>query len=291
MTPDLPGPLQLPAGPHAVLLLHGLCSGPQELQFLARGLQRAGYTVRLPVLAGYSHGYPHGLPARESTQARWRAAALAEFDALAATHDSVAVGGLCIGAVLALHVAAARPGAVAACIGLSTTLYYDGWATPWTRRLLPLARVLPGARRILVRERAPYGVKDERMRAFIERQMKQSGNSDAGAAALSVHHLLEARELIAGLRPRLAAVDAPTLLVHAREDEAVSPRSALDAARELVAARVRCVLLNDSYHMLSIDREKHTVLAEMRAFLDQEQRGGRADLRALPLQPTARACA
>ena len=42
---------------------------------------------------------------------------------------------------------------------------------------------------------------------------------------------------------------------------------ALDAARELVAARVRCVLLNDSYHMISIDREKEIVLSEMLQFL------------------------
>ena len=34
--------LHFPGGPRGVLLLHGLASGPQELQFLARGLQRSG---------------------------------------------------------------------------------------------------------------------------------------------------------------------------------------------------------------------------------------------------------
>lgn len=42
-----------------VLLLHGLSSSPQELQFIARGLQLEGYTVSVPTLKGYSVG-SHG---------------------------------------------------------------------------------------------------------------------------------------------------------------------------------------------------------------------------------------
>ena len=265
--------LHLGGGPDAVLLFHGISSGPQELQFIARGLQRAGYTVRVPVIPGYSHD---NTAIRTTRYREWVDAALAEFDDLRASHASVAVGGLCIGAVLSLRVAAMRSGAVAALIGLSTTLHYDGWSTPWIRKLLPLAPFVPGAGRIRVRESAPFGLKDERMRGFIERQMRELGASDAGAATLRVQDLLEARRLMAAARRGLADIAAPTLLLHAREDDAASPRSAFEVATHVASRRVRCVLLNDSYHMISIDREKHMVLAEMLEFLGRQRQAGQA---------------
>lgn len=260
-------PLRLKAGPRGVLLLHGLSSGPQELQFLARGLHRAGYTVRVPVIDGYSFS---GNAQVLRGHRQWADAALAEFDVMCAECDSVAVGGLCIGAVLALRVAALRAPLTAAVLALSTTLHYDGWATPWYRRLLPLAAWAPGAGRIGVRESSPFGVKDERMRGWIAAQMREGGNSDAGASTLKVCDLLEARRLIADVRRRLPDITAPTLLLHARDDDAASPRSAFEVARRIAARKVRCVLFGDSYHMLSIDREKHQVLAEMKDFLAQQ---------------------
>lgn len=264
-----PGPrtLDLAAGEHGVLLLHGLSSGPQELQFLARGLQRAGYTVQVPVLPGYSFG---GAGQRLLPHGAWAAAALAAFDALRARCRTVAVGGLCIGAVLALQVAALRSGQVSAVLALSTTLHYDGWATPWYRRLLPLAAWVPGVGQWGVREVAPFGVKDERLRGWIAAQMQEAGNSVAGVAVLRVRDLLQARQLMREVRRRLPDISSPTLLLHARQDDAASPRSAFEVARRVASRQVRCVLLSDSYHMLSIDREKQQVLAEMLEFLGRE---------------------
>ncbi|NDG38951.1 MAG: carboxylesterase [Betaproteobacteria bacterium] len=256
--------LHLAGGPRGVLLFHGLSSSPQELQFVARGLHRAGYTVSVPVIEGYSFG---GADQVLGTHRQWADAALAEFDALRQRCASVAVGGLCIGAVLALQVAALRAAQVDAVLALSTTMHYDGWANPWYRRLLPLAAWVPWVGRFGVRESAPYGVKDERLRGWIANQMRDSGNSDAGAAVLKVQDLLEASRLIANLRRRLADITSPTLLLHAREDDAAAPRSAFEVALRVNAQRVRCVLLADSYHMISIDREKHKVLAEMLDFL------------------------
>lgn len=263
-TPPVPRALNLPGGRRGVLLFHGLTSTPLELQFLARGLHRAGHSVRVAVLEGYSHGLPATGP---SGHREWAQLALAEFDRMRQQCDTLAVGGLCIGALLSLHVAAERGADVSHVLALSTTLHYDGWAAPWTRWMLPLARVLPFAGRIAVKEREPFGLKDERLRTWIAAQMRESGGSDAGASVLKVRDLLEAQNLMQVVRKGLKQISSPTLLLHAREDDAASPRSAYEVAEGISANNVRCVLLNDSYHMISIDKEKTRVLAEMRDFL------------------------
>lgn len=256
--------LSLPGGRSGVLLFHGLSSTPLELQFLARGLHRAGHTVRVAVIDGYSHGLPSHKP---SEYRQWAKAALAEFDRMKLQCDTVAVGGLCIGALLALHVASLRKSAVSHVLALSTTLLYDGWAAPWTRRLLPMARVFPVLGRIAVKEREPYGLKDERLRAWIAGQMKESGGSDAGASVLRVRDLLEAQNLMRLVRQGLKQINAPTLLIHARDDDCATPKSAFEVASGVSSQRVHCVLLENSYHMISIDKEKAKVLAEMKEFL------------------------
>lgn len=267
--PTGPQALNLPGGRHGVLLFHGLSSTPLELQYLARGLHRAGHTVRIAVIEGYSHGLPS---AQASGHREWAQAATAEFDRMRQNCDTLAVGGLCIGALLSLYIAGQRPAAVSHVLALSTTLHYDGWATPWTRWMLPLAKVLPGLGRMAVKEREPYGLKDERLRAWIAAQMKESGGSDAGAAVLRVRDLLEAQGLMQLVRQGMAQITAPTLLIHARDDDAASPRSAFDVASGVSSERVHMVLLNDSYHMISIDKEKARVLSEMKDFLQASPR-------------------
>lgn len=271
--PNAPRAVNLPGGHSGVLLFHGLSSTPLELQYLGRGLHRAGHTVRIAVIEGYSHGMPS--PSQRNHKA-WAEAAVAEFDRMRQHCDTLAVGGLCIGALLSLHVAASRPAAVSHVLALATTLHYDGWAAPWTRWMLPLARILPWTDNIASKEREPFGLKDERLRAWIAAQMKESGGSDAGAAMLKVRDLLEAQNLMRVVRQGLKRISAPTLLVHARDDDVATPRSAFEVAAGVSSSRVHCVLLNDSYHMISIDKEKTRVLAEMKDFLQVAKPGAEA---------------
>lgn len=261
-----PTTLHLQGGSHGVLLFHGLSSTPAELNYLARGLNRAGYTVRVPVVEGYSHGLG---TRKDKGHQDWTAAALAAFDSMRSQYATVSVGGLCIGSLLALSVTAARPGLVSTTLGLSTTLRYDGWANPWTRHLLHLLRYVPIAREMRVREREPFGVKDERLRALIAKQMRASGTSDAGASQLRVQDLLEAQQLGRRIRRSLHSITTPTLLIHAKEDESASPRSSFEVAKGVSSRHVKLVLLSNSYHMISIDRERARVLGELKGFLGE----------------------
>ena len=129
--------IELIAGEDAVLLLHGLAASPLEMRYLARALHRDGYSVHVPHLRGYGYGGD----AADSHE--WHARACTIFEQLKREYRTVSVGGLCIGAVLALSLAAEKGRDVAALSLLSTTLAYDGWSLPWYRFLLPLAYYTP----------------------------------------------------------------------------------------------------------------------------------------------------
>jgi carboxylesterase len=259
-----PKALHLKGGRHGVLLFHGLSSGPLELQFLGRGIQRAGYTVRIPVIDGYSYGLKTKAPVKVE---QWLASAKQELDQLLTECDTVSVGGLCVGAVMALRLASLEPQKISQVLSLSAALHFDGWGNPWFTPFLSWAQYVPFAGRIAIQEQHPFGLKDERMRAWVERQMKEMGASTAGASVLRVADLLKARELAIQVRQSLQNITCPTLLIHAKEDECAKPRSSFEVASKVKSSRVRCVLLSDSYHMISIDREKALVLSEMLQFL------------------------
>ena len=260
-------PLVLKGGPHGVLLFHGLNSSPLEMQFVARGLHRAGYTVRVPILDGYTHGaLRHTTP---SSAAIWLEAAQSELTTFRNECQTVSVGGLCIGALLALGLAATRTNEVDALIAMSPAIHYDGWGNPWYTPFLPLAKWVPFAKQIQVQEREPFGVKDTRMRSWIAKQMSATGLSDAGASTLQVGDLLKARELAAFAQAHWGNIEAPTLLLHAVEDECATPRSSLDIAQGITKAKTQLILLHDSYHMITIDREKELVLQTIDRFISE----------------------
>lgn len=248
----------------AVLLFHGLCANPLELAPVARSLREVGYAVDVPAMAGYGVSSATGEQLPVPPFEHWLAEAEARFDALAAEHGRVAVGGLCMGAVLALALAARRP--AAALVLISTTLHFDGWnVSPW-RRLLPLA-YLPGLRRRMsFKETAPFGLKNERLRAWVEQAMASDHVSAVGAARLSAASLYEASRLIRHVRGRLSGLAAPAVVLHASEDDVAGPRSVRELQSRL-GLPPEVHWFHDSYHMLTLDNERVAVARTVRDFL------------------------
>ncbi|SEL84258.1 carboxylesterase [Roseateles sp. YR242] len=251
----------------AVLLLHGLCANPLELMPLARTLRAAGYVVEAPALPGY------GVPAEQQDRIPvtrfedWLALAVQHFDDLAARHERVVVGGLSMGSVLALAVALRRP--AAAQLLVSTSLHFDGWnVSPW-RRLLPIAFVPPLRQWLTFREREPYGIKNERLRAWVAQAMVSNHVSAAGADTLPATSLYQAWRMIRFVRAGLPHLDAPTLILHASEDDVSGPRSVHELQRRLGTRPedIEVHWFHHSYHMLTLDNERSAVANAARDFL------------------------
>lgn len=258
----------------AVLLLHGLCSTPDELLPVRAALRSAGCTVVAPRIPGYSFD-PEAVVQKAGPWRAWIDAVEAQVDALRREHARVALVGISAGASVALGAAIRCGTQVDAMVLMSTTLRFDGWAIPRTQWLLPLALYTPLGRWWSYRERPPYGVKNERVRAWIERELQQRRVSRAGAAVIGVDHLREHDRLIRHVRGQLGQVRCPRVLaIHAREDEVASLANLDLLARGLGASRLRTLVLDNSYHMVSIDNDRQQVASETTAFVVPPQLPG-----------------
>src|SRR5262249_54650986 len=181
----------------AILMLHGLCSSQLEVRMFARSLGAAGFTVNVPVLAGYCASEPDGSgPPTPPDYRRWIADAATEVDQLAVTHSEVSICGISLGATLALAVAAERALELDALALISTALDFDGWNVPRLRFLRSVVLYTPPGRFYRYREVPPYGVKNERVRAWIAEQLARGPLSSAGASTIPTTSLREADRLI-----------------------------------------------------------------------------------------------
>jgi carboxylesterase len=253
------------AGRSGVLLIHGLTGTPTEMRFVARGLHEAGFTVRAVQLAGHCGSNEDLLATGWRDWARSVEVAASE---LRAQVDHLFVAGLSMGALLALKLAIDGPGDVDG-VGLyGTTFRYDGWAIPAVARLsflLPLACRLGVGRDRVFMETAPYGIKNERIRRWIVARMLAGDSEAAGLAGNPWPSLAEFVELSRHVRRRLAVVRAPCLVVHSTDDDIASLANVAEIERR-VRAPVEKVLLDDSYHMVTVDQQRDVLIERSAQF-------------------------
>jgi carboxylesterase len=261
--------IRLAGGRLGFLLIHGLGGTPMELRYVAQGLARAGHTVHVPQLAGHCGT---ALDLRATCWADWYASVEAEHDRLKGRCDAVVVGGLSMGAVMAIHHAARRPDAVSALALYAPSRWLDGWGVPWYASLFNLVTMKWFANWFAFSERDPWGMKDPRLRALIEQAIKSGDSSRAGIAALPGSLVLELRWLVQQVKDEIEEVHQPTLIIHPREDDRASLRNPHYLQRTL-RCLTETVVLNDSYHLITLDRQRQVVVARTLEFASRVQRG------------------
>ncbi len=255
----------LPGGRDGVLLIHGLTGTPAEMRFVGKGLHRAGYSVLGMQLAGHC-GNEADLLATGWRD--WYRSVTEAADRLAGQVDRVFVGGLSMGALLALKLAAERPGQVNGLALYGTTFAYDGWTIPRIAKLsflLPLAIRLGIGRKQRFMEKPPYGIKCERVRERIAGSMLSGDSAGGGLPGNPWPSLAEFYRLSSRVRKQLDQVRAPCLVVHAANDDVASVRNAQIVERS-VGAEVETMLLHNSYHMVTVDQEHREVIARSADF-------------------------
>jgi carboxylesterase len=254
-----------------VILIHGLTGTPNEMKFLAHFLNRRGYSVICPRLA--NHGQPLGILKKTKWQEFYQSVRKT-FAEIKENPDLIFVAGLSMGALLALLLAEEFPGKIAGVSCLSPTLFYDGWNTPWSKCLLPLAYMTPIKHYFYFKEEPPYGIKNPQVRKQVHNYYSQaklgdmSGIAQHGYPYFPVTLLYQLHLLVKYLSKRLANIHAPVQVIQARDDDITSVKNAQFIYDRVAAQNKEMVLLNNSYHVITADQERDKVAEELVRFFE-----------------------
>jgi len=254
-------------GRTGLLLIHGLGGTPLELKFVAKGLARAGFTVHGPQLAGHC-GDESDLLATDRRD--WYASVEAGLDTLRKRCDTVIAGGLSMGAVLALHLAAMRRDEVHGLALYAPTLWHDGWAMPWSVFWLNFGILSAIGHRLFApfysfTEVEPYGIKDPAIRSVVLSAMTSGDTTRAGILVTPGRAIYQHCELVDVVKRELKSIAAPAVLIQARDDDMASLRNSEYLQRHL-RGPVSTVILDDSYHIVTVDRQRDLVIEASAAF-------------------------
>ena len=259
------GSLYMAGGSTGVLLIHSLGGSPLELKFVAQSLARQGHTVYCPVVPGLTFGTDvSGM----STWRDWYTAVEAAFDELKKACDTVLIGGASAGAVLALRLAAFRGSEAAGIMLYAPTLAVNGWAIPHTIKLFHLVSDKWTARLFKFRTPAPHGIKDERVRNFALEAMKGDGSAAADITTRSGGTVYEFFKLVRNVVPMLPKISLHTIVFHPRQDDQSDIKNTMTLQRKMSGLVEVCVL-EDSYHLVTLDRQRGYVADRSIEFADR----------------------
>jgi carboxylesterase len=246
------------------LLIHRLGGSPSDVGYVSDGLAKAGYTVSCPLL--YGHGGSRALLAA-TTWRQWAQTVRDALEDLSQRCDMIVIGGLGVGALLALRAAAEAPGKVNGLALFAPTFWPNGWAMPWYGTALRAIGSKRLANMFRFDERPPFGIKDDALRDEMLASLARDGRPSTDVLGRSGGALLEVKWLAREVSSRLREVRQPCLIFHPRHDD----RSALSVSQELqkrLGGVVDLIVLDDSYHLVTRDRQRSLVLERVLEFAD-----------------------
>lgn len=248
---------------NAVLLFHGLTGSTFEMKKYAQHLHANGYDVFAYCLPGHGEDTCN---IRCVNYDDWIEFAQEKFLFLKKKYKKVFLGGLCLGAVLALVLAQKHKLEVAGVISLSTTLFLDGWTMPWYNFMMPLGLNTLIRYYYTFPEREPYGIKNIKKRRSIQKIMGKNTIAMDNYPLSCVYELLKLSKLA---RKNMKEVISPILIMHSKDDDLTSVKSAKFVYNNINSAKKELFILNDSYHLMLYDNDKDFVFDKSVEFLNQ----------------------
>ncbi len=246
----------------AVLLFHGLTGSPFELKKYGQFLYNNGYDVFAECLPGHGEKFEEIYTVKYQD---WLEFGYSEFEKLESEYENVFVSGLCLGAVLALAVGMKFQNRVSGIISLSTTLYLDGWRLPWYKCFMPIALSTILKFYYNYPECEPHGIKNLKTRTAVKKMLAKG---DVGMDNFPMTAFKELLDLSAFIRKNLNMVVSPILIIHSKEDDLTSIKSAEVVYKNISSKDKEYIVLYDSYHMVLYDNEKEFVFNKALEFLD-----------------------
>jgi carboxylesterase len=227
-----------------VLLLHGFTGCPFSLAGVADKLTDAGFGVEVPLLPGHGTAVDDLL---ESSFAEWTEAAEAALSLVAARTEQVFVGGLSMGGGLTCWLAERHP-------ELAGIILINPLVEPVDVSFVDALQDLVDQGTTVM--------------DAIGSDIKKEGVEERSYPATPLVPLLSLLEGVKEISADLGKISCPVLLLSSVEDHVVPPSSGphLLAA---VSAPIEQVLLEDSYHVATLDNDAALVEAEALAFVER----------------------
>jgi carboxylesterase len=244
-----------PHGRVGVLLSHGFTGSPASMRPWADHLAAQGYAVSLPLLPGHGTTWQQ---MNKTTWADWYGEIERAFEALANQVDTVVVCGLSMGGALALRLAADHPDRVAGLVLVNPAVRTDRKDV----KLLPLLKLvvpsMPG----------------------IANDIKKPGVEEHGYTRTPLRAADSMFQAYKQLVADLGRVTCPILLFRSTVDHVVDPSSAQAIRSSVSSADVREELLEDSYHVATLDNDAQRIFDGSVEFVERVAgvaSGGRAE--------------
>jgi carboxylesterase len=242
--PVLPGaePFRHEGGETGVLLCHGFTGSPQSLRPWAEYLAERDLTVSLPLLPG------HGTRWEDMQLTGWQdwyAEVDRELRALTERCERVFVGGLSMGGALALRLAAKHGDAISGVMVVNPANKVHGLA----------AYALPVARHFV---RTSKGVAND---------IAKESSIELGYDRVPLHAAHSLRRFFQLLDGELPQVTQPLLVLHSPQDHVVPPVDSARILGRVSSTDVREILLEQSYHVATLDHDADRIFEESLAFI------------------------
>ena len=234
-------PFGADGGETAVLFCHGFTGSPRSMRAWAEHHAAEGLTVRLPRLPG------HGTTWQELNRTRWQdwyACAERELLHLARGHR-VVVAGLSMGGALAVRLAEEHPDLVRGLVLVNAAISSED------RRLA----LLPVLRHAVPSLHA------------IGNDIRRAGVDELAYDRTPLHAAWSLTKLFRLVQADLARVQAPALVFRSRTDHVVPASSTARLLAGVASVDVREVVLEDSYHVATMDNDDRTIFSESLAFV------------------------
>lgn len=227
-----------------ILLIHGYTGFIDELEELAKYVNKNGITVSLPILPG------HNTTVQDLNKYKWRDwynFIEKKYQELAENVKQPYIGGISMGGALALHFAAHNPtnGVIALATG--------------TRLLDPYVNIIPIAKKFI-----EFFPKKESSGDVNKRGLKRKRKCYRYTSLKTVNELMK---LFSHLKDDLPEIKTPVLYIHSLKDHTISYENAFVTFNRISSKFKEFVTLKKSYHLITMDIEKQVVFEETLKFL------------------------
>jgi len=231
----------LEGGKTGCLLIHGMTGNASEMAEMGEYLNKRGFTVAGITLPG-NDTYLKDMLKIKLEDLLW--AATNELKNLKARCNRVFVGGQSMGGTIALYLAETQK--VDGVITISTPV----WMNPLYKAAKVLKYVVKYTGKVRVDSKAPEA--KERYKGYDRIPLKRVG---------------DLVDLVKMVRPNLRNIKVPVLVIHAIADKSVLWQNAQIIYSMLGSSKKKVLLLKDSGHMITIDRERKKVFEEVANFV------------------------